>query len=91
MRDNLAVALLCGAEPYGDKLDPLAVVKKHGQDSADAAGKLLVDLFLQGDISAEARGVFRAAAKAGADDAATGASLRALVQQIATLPEFQLA
>jgi uncharacterized protein (DUF1800 family) len=90
-RHNLAVALLCGAEPYGDKLDPLATVKKHGQDSADTAGKLLVDLFLQGDVGAEARGVFRASAKAGADDAATGASLRALVQQIATLPEFQLA
>ena len=67
------------------------MVKKHGQDSAAAAGKFLTDLFLQGDVGAEARGVFRASAKAGADDAATGPSLRALVQQIATLPEFQLA
>ena len=90
-RHNLAVLLLCGAEPYGDKLDPLATAKKHGQDSADAAAKFLTDLFLQGDVGAEAREALKASAKAGADDAAMGASLRALVQRIATLPEFQLA
>jgi uncharacterized protein (DUF1800 family) len=80
-RANLAAAMLAGGEPYGNKLDPAALAKKHGRAAPADAGRLLLDLFLQGDVPPA---VAEAAVK-------PAASLRETAHYIVTLPEFQLA
>ncbi|MHC4176228.1 MAG: DUF1800 domain-containing protein [Planctomycetota bacterium] len=88
-RSNLAQALLAGAEPYGEKLDPLAVAKKHGHSDAESAGRFLLDLFLQGDVQADvAETLLKTAAPADSDPSGR---LRRIAHAIVTLPEFQLA
>ena len=92
-RSNLALALVAGSEPYGEKLDPLAVAKKHGHSTPDAAAAFLVDLFLQGDVEPNVRETLletagRPAAPAGDDPAQ---QLRRLAHAVLTLPEFQMA
>jgi uncharacterized protein (DUF1800 family) len=89
-RANLAVALLCGQEPYGDKLQPLEIAKKHGRDSSAHAAPFFLELFLQDDVDGDARRAL-SKPKADADAAARSAAFRSLVQQIVTLPEFHLA
>lgn len=90
-RSNLAASMLSGAEPYGDKLDPRAVAKKHGHASPDAAGPFLVDLLVQGDLDAKRREALLKAPAGIRTEQANGEWLRQLVRTIAALPEFQLA
>jgi len=48
-RHNLALALLQGSGPYGGKLNPLLIARKHGASTPESAARFLLDLFLQGD------------------------------------------
>ena len=80
-RHNLALALLQGTPPYGDKLDPQAVAQKHGHATPEAATRFLLDLLLQGDVEPAVRDSLLK----------TEAEPTALAYAIATLPEFQLA
>jgi uncharacterized protein (DUF1800 family) len=80
-RANLAAAMLAGNEPYGNRLDPAALAKKHGHAAPSDAARFLLDLLLQGDVPAA---VAEAAAK-------STVNLREAAHYIATLPEFQLA
>ncbi len=88
-RSNLALALLSGAEPYGNRLDPLPVATKHGFTEAESAGRFLIDLFLQGDLNADVRRTLMAGLKETAEG--TSGQLRRLAHSVFTLPEFQLA
>jgi uncharacterized protein (DUF1800 family) len=87
-RSNLATALLAGGNPYGDKLDPLAVAKKHGQTTPETVGRFFLDLFLQGDLPNDAARTLLSLASTGPEDLAN--RLRRLVHAIVTLPEYQL-
>ncbi|MBN2475348.1 MAG: DUF1800 domain-containing protein [Pirellulales bacterium] len=92
-RSSLAQALLAGKEPYGETLDPLAVARRHGHRSPEAAGRFLLDLFLQGDVEPGVREALLQTAAA--SDAAAGSNagqrLRQLAHHVVMLPEFQLA
>ena len=89
-RSNLALALLGGAGPYGDKLDPLAVARKHGQSAGASAGRFLVDLFVQADLETDVRAVVLKGAAPPADGDRSR-WFRRFAHTVVTLPEFQLA
>jgi uncharacterized protein (DUF1800 family) len=82
-RSNLALALLGGPGPYGAKLDPEAVARKHGRTDVDG---FLVDLFMQGDVD-RAMLVEKPAA-GGGESLSPG---RRFAHALMALPEFQLA
>jgi len=89
-RVQLAMALLTPGGAHGAGLNPLALLQRHGAAEPAAAANWLIDMLLGGDVPVEvqARLVQRAA------EASTGDApgrLRELAQDIATLPEFQLA
>jgi uncharacterized protein (DUF1800 family) len=88
-RSNLAAALLSGGNPYGDKVDPLAMAQKHGQANPEAAGPWLIDLFFQGDLPKEVVNLLLPIGTDREGDPQRG--LRRFVHTLATLPEFQLA
>lgn len=91
-RSNLALALLAGSGPYGDKLDPLAVAAEHGHADAESAGRFLLDLFLQGDVEANvAETLLSAARRATGAGGGPSRRLRQFAHCVVTLPEFQLA
>jgi uncharacterized protein (DUF1800 family) len=86
-RSNLAWALLSGAKPYGDGLNPLETARKHGRGDAEAARRFLVDLFVDGDLPADA---FDALVAADARAGSLEQQLRRFAHRVVTLPEFQL-
>ncbi len=88
-RSNLATALLAGGDPYGNKLDPLAVATKHERSTPEAAGRFLLDLFLQGDLPDDVSSSLLKIATAGEGDLRQ--RLRRLAHALITLPEYQLA
>ncbi len=92
-RHNLALALLQGSGPYGNKLNPWPVAKKHGCSTPQSSARFLLDLFLQGDLESNVRDalptIARASAGAGGGDSAE--PVRRFTHAIVTLPEFQLA
>jgi hypothetical protein len=89
-RVELAVALLTPGGAHGAGLDPLALVQRHGAADPPAAAELLIDVLLGGDVPVEVRArLVQRAAESSAGD--WPGRLRELVQDIATLPEFQLA
>jgi uncharacterized protein (DUF1800 family) len=92
-RHNLALALLQGSGPYGNKLNPRAVAKKHGFSTTESTVRFLLELFLQGDLESDVRDTLPKIAKASADS--DGGDLaepvRRFTHSIVTLPEFQLA
>ncbi|MDH4238828.1 MAG: DUF1800 domain-containing protein [Phycisphaerae bacterium] len=92
-RHNLALALLKGSGPYGDKLNPWTVAKKHGCSTPESTPRFLIDLFLQGDIEPDVRDALPKIAKAsaGADGGDLAEPVRRFAHAIVTLPEFQLA
>jgi len=91
-RSNLALALLAGSGAYGDKIDPAALARRHGFLAPQAAGRLLLDLFLQGDVEAKvAEGLLEMAAAPAAAEGDASRRLRHLAHGVVTLPEFQLA
>jgi len=92
-RSNLALALLSGAKPYGDKLDPRAVAERHGFSDPESAAGFLLDLFVQGDLAADVREtLLESAPPSGASARGDPAGwLRRFAHAVVTLPEFQLA
>ena len=92
-RHNLAVALLQGTEPYGDKLDPWAIARKYGCTTPESAARFLLELFVQEDLDASLREALLADMRPAAADRGNDptATLRRLAQAVVTLPEFQLA
>jgi len=89
-RSNLARALLAGTKPYGGALDPHAQALRHGHTTPAAAGRWILDLFVQGDVPAEVASALlgELEREAGAGDPAT--ALRRFAHAVVTLPEFQL-
>jgi len=92
-RHNLALALLQGSGPYGNKLNPWAVAKKHGCSTSESAAGFLLDLFLQGDLEPDIRGALlkTAVAPADASDTIPADTVRRFAHAVVTLPEFNLA
>jgi uncharacterized protein (DUF1800 family) len=98
-RQNLALALTSTEDArFGRRTDPVALAKKYGKKDEEQVD-FFVNLFLQGDIPADARQKLvdyqRATAKQAppvywtAEDAA-GHRVRSLCRLVLTLPEFQL-
>ena len=87
-RSNLAASMLAPSGPYGGKLVPAAVARRHGQTDAEAAGRFLVRLFLQ---PTGASGTFERLWKDAPLGGGLAERLRKLTHSIVTQPEFQLA
>lgn len=87
-RNNLAIALLAVEGPYGNKLDPAAVAKKHNISAPKSAAEFVVDLFLQGDVASNVREALLKDVPAKGGDASKW--LRQFTHSVVTLPEFQL-
>ena len=99
-RYNLALGLLQGSGPYGGKLNPLLIARKHGASTPESAARFLLDLFLQGDLDAgvydavlKTAPAILATAQAPADSAGNDFEdrLRRFTHAVAALPEFNLA
>jgi hypothetical protein len=88
-RHNLAAALLHGKEPYGDKLRPWEVARKHGHAAPPSAGKFLIELLLQGDLEPEAEEALLDTLSK--PSGATAVAMRRFAYSLTTLDEFQLA
>ncbi|MHC4514821.1 MAG: DUF1800 domain-containing protein, partial [Planctomycetota bacterium] len=54
-RSNLALSMLRASGPYGAKLDPTALARKHGHAAPKRAAGFLLDLLLQGQVDPETR------------------------------------
>ena len=87
-RTNLATALLSGSGPYGGKLDPGAVARRHGHGDARGAERFLADLFLQPD---PADGIVEELGKQVPAEGDLSHRLRQFTDLLVTLPEFHLA
>ncbi|MGB2807947.1 MAG: DUF1800 domain-containing protein [Sedimentisphaerales bacterium] len=90
-RHNLALALLQGSGPYGDKLNPWTIAKKHGCSTPQSSARFLLDLFLQGDLESNVRDTLPKIAKASVGGGDSAEPVRRFAHAIITLPEFQLA
>ena len=92
-RSNLALSLLQGSEPYGDKLNPRVLANRHGCSTPISAGKFLLNLFLQSDLAPNVNESILKALQSpsgiGSDD--EEATLRCFAHAVVTLPEFHLA
>ena len=84
-RGRLAQALVSGAEPY--QLNPFDTAKKHGCSTTAEATQLLLDLFLQDDVSND----FREMVSAAGSQANQVDRMRQFAALVAAQPEFQLA
>jgi uncharacterized protein (DUF1800 family) len=87
VRENLAWAMLRGSDPYGNKLNPYAVAKKHKHEKFDSAARFIIDLFVQRDIESD---VFRKITQE-AQNGEPDERLRRFTHKVVTLPEFHLA
>ena len=90
-RAKLAEALLAESGSYEGKLDPGAVAKRHGRATKDGGRQFLVELYLQGDLGAEALGALSAGPSATGPVDTRAADPRQIAARLASLPEFQLA
>jgi uncharacterized protein (DUF1800 family) len=92
-RSNLALVLMQGSEPYGDKLNPRALANKHGCSTLKSSAKFLLDLFLQSDIAGDVnKAIFKTLQlPPGSGSDVEEATLRHFAHALVTLPEFQLA
>lgn len=92
-RSNLALSLLQGSGPYGDKLNPRILANRHGCTTLKSAGQLLLNLFLQSNLASDVHQsilkTVQAASGNGSDD--EDATLRRFAHIVVTLPEFHLA
>jgi len=91
-RSNLALALLQGSEPYGNKLNPRSLADKHGCSTLNSARQFLLDLFLQSDLAPNVNDSLLKTLQSptGSSDN-IDATLRCFAHTVVTLPEFQLA
>jgi uncharacterized protein (DUF1800 family) len=91
-RNNLALAILKGSGPYGDKLNPRAVAEKHGCSTPESAADFILDLFLQGDVAAGVRSALQKTAGEPFDAGGDPADIvRSFAYSVVTLPEFHQA
>ena len=74
---------------YAGKLNPSEVVERSQCKTPDAAKKLLVDTFLQDDVSDELADALATAVQK-PPSAPTGDWLREFTVAVVTLPEFHL-
>ena len=89
-RERLAAELLEAEEsPYGGRLKAAEIAQQHGCQSVDEAVELLLQLFLQDDLSDEGRRALVQAAPSGSI-ASAAAWLQNCTYRIVTSPEFQL-
>jgi hypothetical protein len=88
---RLAEALLAESGTYEGKLDPGAVVSRHGQTTKDGGRQFLAELYLQGDLAAETLAAVAVAPSTTGSTAARSADPRQIAAHLASLPEFQLA
>jgi len=86
-RQNLTWAMLRGTDPYGKKLNPLAVAQRHGCSTFESSARFVLDLFLQGDVDA---GVYNRLTQI-AQEGDLEERLRSFAHAAATLPEFHMA
>lgn len=86
-RQNLTWAMLRGTDPYGKKLNPLAVAQRHGYSEFESASRFVLDLFLQGDVD---EGVYDKLTQI-AQEGNLEKRMRCFAHAAATLPEFHLA
>jgi uncharacterized protein (DUF1800 family) len=82
-RLKLAAAMLQKDGPLGGKLDPLAIASKYRQSTQDAALRLFLNLYVQGEYAPNDLAMPR-----GAD---IDQEVRRLAYSVIALPEFQLA
>jgi uncharacterized protein (DUF1800 family) len=92
-RSNLALALLKGSEPYGDKLNPRVLASKHGCSTLKSAAQLLLDLFLQSDLASDVHESIFTTLQSPSESSSGDeeAILRRFTHAVITLPEFHLA
>ncbi len=87
-RANLARALLAPQGRYGGKLDPAAFAKTHGRNDPKSLAELIMNLFLQNDLSAGVREELGQLIPASGNTA--GPWVRDFTHSVVTLPEFHL-
>ena len=87
-RSNLAESLLAQKGPYGGRLDPAAVARRHRHADAEPAGRFLVNLLLQGERDG---GTFDRLWKGAPRGGEMTDRMRKFTHTIVTQPEFQLA
>ncbi len=92
-RCNLSAALVQEGDPYGGKLDPWTVAQRHGHATIEAAGRFVLELFLQGDLEPDARTRLLERLQASATGSAVKpeTALRHFAHSIVTQPEYHLA
>jgi hypothetical protein len=100
-RQNLSLSLTSTQDDrFGRRTDPARLVRAHHHVNDEGMVNFFVDLFLQGDTSAEARGRLldylrdsssRSAPVYWTPQDATDQRIRSLCHLVLTLPEFQLA
>jgi uncharacterized protein (DUF1800 family) len=86
-RENMAWAMLRGSDPYGRKLNPLAVAKRSGCSTYESAAQFILDLLLQGDVDRGVCDKIGQTTKEGNLDE----RIRRLAHATVTLAEFHLA
>jgi uncharacterized protein (DUF1800 family) len=99
-RQNLALALTSTEDNrFGRRCDPVTALKKHGRETDEQVVDFLLGVFLQNDVSADARAKmldYLASAKKlkypvyWTDEDAANHRLRTVAHLTLTLPEFQL-
>jgi uncharacterized protein (DUF1800 family) len=99
-RQNLALALTSTEDArFGRRCDPAVLARKHGKKTDEELVGFFLDLFLQGDVSDEARGRLleyqRGSHKTKvpvywSEADAADSRVRALCHLVLTQPEFQL-
>lgn len=100
LRQNLALALTSTTDDrFGRRTDPAALVRQHERRTPSEQADFLVQLFLQGDVPAEARQRlldYAAGAERNtypafwSEEDAADQRVRALCHLVLCLPEFQL-
>jgi uncharacterized protein (DUF1800 family) len=99
-RQNLSLALTSTEDDrFGRRCDPAALVRKHGKQSDEDVVEFLVRLFLQGDVTPDARAklvAYLAEARKRtypaywSEQDVADHRIRAVCHLVLTLPEFQL-
>lgn len=90
-RQNLTCGMVAGGEPYGGRIDPLAVAKRYGKHTLPEAAAFFLDLLVDGDVPAPVRRRLAERPVPAGSRSAQATALRQLVCAITALPEFQLA
>ncbi len=94
LRQNLTCRMVAGGEPYGGRIDPLALAKRYGKQALPEAAGFFLDLLVDGDVPAPVRRRLAEPAERGepaGNAKGQAAAMRQLVCAITALPEFQLA